>query len=222
MKRKIKGLPIFDRPREKLLRYGVSRLKDEELLAIIFSTGYKDQDVLSLSKKVIKMISNLKIDDLDKNDLKEINYLGQVKKCQLIATVELGRRWFVNKKIKSILQPKDIWEEMRDYRDKKKEYFFVYYLDSRNTILKRELISIGILNQSIAHPREIFEPAIRYLAAEIILVHNHPSGQLEPSDEDLVFTKRIIKAGEFIGIEVADHLIITKDGYFSFAENKLI
>lgn len=222
MKKKIKGLPIFDRPREKLLRYGVSRLKDEELLAIIFSTGNKDEDVLSLSKKVIKMMVDLKIDELDKNDLKEINYLGQVKKCQLLATVELGRRWFGNKKIKPILKPKDIWEEMRDYRDKKKEYFFVYYLDSRNAILKKELISIGILNQSIAHPREIFEPAIRYLAAEIILVHNHPSGELEPSEEDLIFTKRIIKAGELLGIKVVDHLIITKDGYFSFAENKLI
>lgn len=222
MIKKIKELPAFERPRGKLLRYGVSRLKDEELLAIIFSTGKKNEDVLSLSKKVLEKIPEEKIEKLSLVDLGRLDWLGTVKKCQLLALVELGRRWFGAKKKRLILQPKDIWEELRDYRDKKKEYFFVYYLDSRNTEINRELISVGTLNQNIAHPREVFEPALRYLAAQIILVHNHPSGELEPSEEDLHLTKNLTKAGKFLGIEVIDHVIIAKDGYFSFAEEKLI
>lgn len=222
MRKKIKDLPLFERPREKLLRYGVSRLKDEELLAIIFSTGKKDKDVLSLSKKVLEIINEEKINNLNSDDLKEIDWLGIVKKCQFLAVVELGRRWFGSKKRRLILQPKDIWDELREYRDKKKEYFFAYYLDSRNTEIKKELISIGNLNQSIAHPREIFEPAIRYLAAQIILVHNHPSGETEPSEEDLILTKKMIEAGKILGIKIIDHIIIAKDSYFSFAENKLL
>lgn len=222
IKQKIKKLPFFDRPREKLFRYGVSRLKDEELLAIIFSVGKKNDDVLSLAQKVLHKIPEEKLQNLSLNNLKELDWLGKVKQCQLLALVELGRRWFGEKKKKLILQPKDIWEELRDYRDKKKEYFFVYYLDSRNSEIKKELISIGTLNQSIAHPREIFEPALRYLAAQIVLVHNHPSGDVEPSEEDLALTKKLIAASELLGIEIIDHVIIAKDGYFSFAENKLI
>lgn len=222
MRKKIRDLPSFERPREKLLRYGVSRLKDEELLAIIFSTGNKNKDVLSLSKKVLEIIGEGKINDLNLNHLKEIDWLGVVKKCQFLAVVELGRRWFGNKKRRLILQPKDIWDELREFRDKKKEYFFAYYLDSRNTEIKKELISIGNLNQSIAHPREIFEPAIRYLAAQIILVHNHPSGEPDPSEEDLILTKKMIESGKILGIKIIDHVIITKDSYFSFAENKLL
>lgn len=222
MRKKIKQMAVFDRPREKLLRYGVSRLKDYELLAIIFSIGKKNEDVLSMSKKVLEKISEEKIEDLSFNDLKEVDWLGKVKKCQFLALVELGRRWFGTKKNRLILQPKDIWEEMRDYRDKKKEHFFVYYLDSRNSQIKKELISIGSLNQSIAHPREVFEPAIRYLAAQIILVHNHPSGEIQPSEEDLILTKKLVEGGKLLGIEVIDHVIISKEGYFSFAENKLI
>ncbi len=221
-KKKIKQLPSFERPREKLLRYGSSRLTEAELLAIIFGTGSKKEDVVSLSKKVLERLGEERLTELKMEDLSLIKELGQVKKCQLLALVELGRRWFGEKRKRQILQPKDIFEELREFRDKKKEYFFVFYLDTRNTEIKRELISVGSLNSNIAHPREIFEPAIRYLSAQIILVHNHPSGDSQPSEEDLELTRKIVEGGKILGIEVLDHVIITKDSYFSFAENKLI
>ncbi len=221
-KKKIKQLPSFERPREKLLRYGPSRLTEAELLAIIFGTGSKKEDVVSLSKKILERLGEERLTELKMGDLLSIQELGQVKKCQLLALVELGRRWFGEKRKIQILQPKDIFEELREFRDKKKEYFFVFYLDTRNTEIKRELISVGSLNSNIAHPREIFEPAIRYLSAQIILVHNHPSGDPQPSEEDLELTRKIVEGGKILGIEVLDHVVITKENYFSFAENKLL
>jgi DNA repair protein RadC len=219
---KIKQLPSFERPREKLLRYGETKLTDAELLAIIFGTGKKGEDVLTLTKNFLKKIDEEKLKELTINEIKNLQNLGKVKAFQLLALLELGRRWFGQQQKKEIIHPKDIWEELWQYREQKKEHFFVYYLDVRNTVIKRELVAIGILNSTLAHPREIFEPAVRHLAAQIILVHNHPSGDATPSEEDLLLTKRLIKAGKILGIEVLDHVIITKDGYFSFAEKKII
>jgi DNA repair protein RadC len=209
---KIKQLPSFERPREKLLRYGETKLTDAELLAIIFGTGKKGEDVLTLTENFLKKTDEEKLKELTVKEIKNLQNLGKVKSCQLLALLELGRRWFGKQQKKEIIHPKDIWEELWQYREQKKEHFFVYYLDVRNCIL----------NSTLAHPREIFEPAVRHLAAQIILVHNHPSGDATPSEEDLLLTKRLIKAGKILGIEVLDHVIITKDGYFSFAEKKLM
>ena len=120
------------------------------------------------------------------------------------------------------LKPQDIWDTLRDIREHKKEHFVVFYLDTRNQEIKRDIVSIGTLNYNLVHPREVFEPAIRNLSAGIIVAHNHPSGCLEPSDEDLSLTKRLVQAGKLLGIEVLDHVIVTCDGYMSFKQKSLL
>lgn len=120
------------------------------------------------------------------------------------------------------LKPRDIWEELRDVREHMKEHFVVFFLDTRNQEIRREVVSIGTLNYSLVHPREVFEPAVKNLAASIIVAHNHPSGSLEPSDEDLSLTKRLSQAGRLLGIELLDHVIVTKEGFMSFKQKGLL
>jgi DNA repair protein RadC len=156
------------------------------------------------------------------NDLKKYPGLGPAKACEIVACFELGKRLLKDKKAQIYLTPKEIWEELKDLRDNKKEHFVIFYLDSRNQEIKREIISVGSLNANLVHPREVFEPAVRNLAAQIILAHNHPSGDPEPSEDDLEVTKRLIECGKILGIEVIDHIIITKTGFISFKEKKLI
>jgi DNA repair protein RadC len=120
------------------------------------------------------------------------------------------------------LSAKEIWQELRDYRNSKKEHFFIFYLDSRNQEIKREIVSIGSLNMNSVHPREVFEPAIKNSAAQVILSHNHPSNKTEPSESDLLLTKRLVEAGKLLGIEIIDHIIIAENGYFSFKAKKLL
>lgn len=122
----------------------------------------------------------------------------------------------------AFLKPKDVWEALRDVRENKKEHFVVFFLDTRNTEIKREIVSIGTLNYNLVHPREVFEPAVRNLAASIIVAHNHPSGCLEPSDEDLSLTKRLSQAGKLLGIELLDHVIVTREGFMSFKQKGLL
>ena len=127
-----------------------------------------------------------------------------------------------DKKSCLILSPKEVWEELKDIRDNKKEHFVIFFLDSRNQEIKREIISVGSLNANLVHPREVFEPAIRYLASHIIIAHNHPSGDTEPSQEDLEITKRLSEVGKILGIEIIDHVIVAKDKFLSFKEQKLL
>lgn len=134
---------------------------------------------------------------------------------------ELAKR-FSGKRPGIYLKPRDIWEELRDIREQKKEHFVVFFLDTRNQEIKREIISIGTLNYNLVHPREVFEPAVKNLAASVIVAHNHPSGCLEPSDEDLSLTKRLTQAGKLLGIELLDHVIVAKTGFSSFKEKGLI
>ena len=140
---------------------------------------------------------------------------------RLRAVTELGRRLSA-KKPRMFLKPRDVWEELRDVRAQKKEHFVVFFLDTRNQEIKREIVSIGTLNYNLVHPREVFEPAVRNLAASVIVAHNHPSGTMEPSDEDLSLTKRLTQAGKILGIEVLDHVIVGRDGFMSFKEKGLI
>lgn len=117
-----------------------------------------------------------------------------------------------------MLSPKDVWEEMKDIRDNKKEHFIIFFLDTRNQEISREIISVGSLNANLVHPREVFEPAVRNLAAQIIVAHNHPSGDTEPSKEDLEITQKLVEAGDILGIEIIDHIIVAKDCYLSLKE----
>jgi len=222
IKKKIKDLPKVERPREKLIQYGPEKLSNSELLAILLRSGKKGENVIELANKILKKFSKDELPNLTFNDLKDYSGLGPAKACEIIACFELGKRLLKDKKAEIYLQPKEIWEELKDLRDHKKEHFVIFYLDSRNQEIKRETISVGSLNANLVHPREVFEPAVRHLAAQIILVHNHPSGDSEPSEDDLLLTKRLVEAGKILGIEVIDHIIITKNEFISFKEKNLL
>ncbi len=212
---RVKDMPRVEQPREKLEKYGVERLSSEELLAIILRTGTKGQNVLDMSYALIKLHGdNLK--DLNLDEMSKFHGLGKVKSMQLIACFELGKRFLQNKKSKLIMTPQDVWTEMKDISEMKKEHFVAFFLDSRNQQIKREIISIGTVSASLVHPREVFEPAIRYSASQIIVSHNHPSGMLEPSNADEQITSKLIEAGKILGIELFDHIIVTKESWYSF------
>ena len=210
---KIKDIPKLDRPREKLEKYGPGKLSDAELLAILLRTGTKDLNVLKLSQKVLQKFENQKLVDINIDELKKIHGLGSVKACEIIACFELGRRMLKDRKSSILLSPKDVWERMEDIRGSKKEHFVVFYLDSRNQEIKREIVSVGTLNESLIHPREVFEGAIKHNAAGIILAHNHPSGDTEPSEADIEITKKLIHAGKILDIKIINHVIITSTSY---------
>lgn len=219
---KIKDLPKVDRPREKLEKYGPEKLSNSELLAILLGTGVKGVNVVELSNKILRKFSNGGLAKASFKELKNTFGLGEAKACEISACFELGRRLLQNKQSALLLTPKDVWDELKDIRDHKKEHFVVFFLDSRNQEIKREIISVGSLNANLVHPREIFEPAVRHLAAQIVIAHNHPSGDPEPSEEDLIITKRLSEAGKIMGIEIIDHIIVTKTDRFSFKEKALI
>jgi len=221
-KKTIKDLPKVERPREKLMQYGPEKLSNSELLAILLRSGKKGENVIELANKILKKFSKDELPNLTFNDLKDYSGLGPAKACEIVACFELGKRLLKDKKAEIYLKPKEIWEELKDLRDHKKEHFVIFYLDSRNQEIKREIISVGSLNANLVHPREVFEPAVRHLAAQIILAHNHPSGDPEPSEDDLEITKRLTESGKILGIEVIDHIIITKTGFISFKEKNLI
>lgn len=214
----IHDLPRIERPREKLMQYGPSKLTDRELLAVIIRTGRKGENALEMAQRVFRQIKLGDFPEMTFSEFRKITGIGQSKACEIMACVELGRRIFLDKKvtISQILSPQDVFYKLEDIRASKKEHFIVFFLDARNQEIKRELISIGTINANLVHPREVFEPAVKYLAVQIIIAHNHPSGNLEPSQEDIAITKRLIEAGKILGIEVIDHIIVTLDSFSSF------
>lgn len=223
----IKEMPENERPREKLIRYGSNTLSNSELLAILIRTGSREQSALELANTIIssdnngiRFLANSTVEELSK-----IKGIGESKACQIIAAIELGNRLSrstleFKKTIRSPKDVKDIF--INDMRFLEKEHFKVVFLNTKNEIIAFETISIGSLNASIVHPREVFNRAIKKSSASIILLHNHPSGNPEPSKEDINVTKRLIEAGKIIGIEVLDHIIIGDGEYFSLKENSLI
>ncbi len=218
----IQDMPRVERPREKLMRYGPDKLADEELLAIILRTGARGRNVLDMAGDLLSRFGRAEIARAGFAELKGAPGLGPARACEIAAVFELGRRYLNGKKTGIYLKPRDIWEELRDIRDQKKEHFVVFFLDTRNQEIKRDIVSIGTLNYNLVHPREVFEPAVRNLAASVIVAHNHPSGCLEPSDEDLSLTKRLSQAGKLLGIELLDHVIVTKEGFMSFKQKGLL
>ena len=219
---KIKDLPKVDRPREKLEKYGPERLSNSELLAILLRTGSEGINVVELSNKILKKFSS---DGLSKASVKELKNtfgLGAAKACEIVACFELGHRLLKNKQSVLLLTPQDVWDQLKDIRDNKKEHFVIFFLDARNQEIKREIISVGSLNVNLVHPREVFEPAVRHLAAQVIIAHNHPAGDPSPSQEDSEITKQLVDAGKLLGIEVKDHVIVSKTSHFSFKEHKLL
>ena len=219
---KIKDLPKVDRPREKLLKYGTDKLLSHELLAILLGAGIKGVNVIELSKNVLKVVEKIGIEKVTVENLRDVKGLGEAKSLQIISALELGRRLLKGKKSELLMSPRDVWEQMSDLREQKKEHFVVFYLDSRSQIIQREIISIGTLNASLVHPREVFELAIKHNTAQIIVSHNHPSGNAEVSYNDIEVTKRLIQAGKILGIEILDHVVVAKTDFSSFKERNLL
>lgn len=211
-------MPRIERPIDKMIRYGASeKLTNADLLSIMLRA-----DTEAVARRVLRTCPVPA--DLAARSLSDLKAAGldEAQACELLAAFELGRRLLGGKKAGIYLKPRDIWEELRDIREAKKEHFVVFYLDTRNQEIKRDIVSIGTLNCNLVHPREVFEPAVRNLAASVIVAHNHPSGCLEPSDEDLSLTKRLSQAGKLLGIELLDHVIVAKGGFMSFKEKGLL
>ncbi len=222
--RTLKELPLVDRPREKLQRLGSAALSDTELLAILLGSGTKDMNVLELAGRLLKRHGAKALPKLSVDELKAIKGVGVAKACQLVACFELARR-LLSKEDEGetiIREPQDAYTLTKDLQAAKKEHFVVLYLDARNKVLKKETISIGTLTASLVHPREVFQPAVGLSAASVILVHNHPSGHTEPSQDDLALTRRLIEAGKLMGIEVLDHLIVGHKKFLSLREAGLL
>lgn len=217
--RLIKDFSPEEKPREKLKNLGLHAVENVELMAILLGSGTKGENVLQLADKVLDMIKHeLFFQEISLEDLMEIKGIGLSKASTILAGIELGRRLQLedNRRSIQINNPQSI----ADYyytklRHEMKEHFCVLLLDTKNRIIAEEKISEGSLNASIVHPREVFKPAIRKSANSVILIHNHPSGDTEPSREDIEVTKRLVEAGEIIGISVLDHIIIGDHQYLS-------
>lgn len=205
---KIKDLSKVDLPREKIEKYGPKKLADHELLAILLGSGIKGLNVLELSKRILKTLQKIGVEKIALKELTEVKGLGNVKAAQVLAAIEFGKRLAAGER-PEVLSPKDVWKLCADIRDSKREHFVAFYLDTQNRLIERQIISIGTLSSSLVHPRELFEPAVALHAASVILVHNHPSGVCDPSDEDIIITKRLLRAGDLMGISVVDHVIIS-------------
>ena len=177
--------------------------------------------MLELSKKILETIKRLGVKKVTLADLLKIKGLGEAKASQVFALLELGKRLNIANK-QEILSPSDVWNFCADIRALQREHFVAFYLDTQNCLIERQTISIGTLNSSLVHPREVFEPALAFHAASIIIAHNHPSGELSHSREDREVTKRLVEAGKIIGIDVIDHIILSKSSYLSFQQTKIL
>ena len=215
---KIKDLPDSSKPRERFLKYGKEALSDAELFAIILRTGTINENVVDMSNRLIKEYSLEKLYDCSLKELQKIKGIGPSKAMQILAMSELGKRYNNSKKpIKKISSAKDVFNYFHEkLKNEKQEHFYVLILNSQNHIIKEELISKGVLDSAIIHPREVFKPAIKHSASKIILAHNHPSGNPNPSNEDLEITKKLIEAGKLIDIKIIDHVIIGDGEWWSW------
>lgn len=223
----IKDLPLSERPREKLISHGVEALSNAELLALIIKVGNQEETAIEVAQKILSRDNRgiAYLSDVSLEELMEVKGIGESKACQILATIEIGKR--LNRvgpqdkvKVSSpIVLVNLLMDEMRYLC---KEHFKIAILDTKNQILAIENISIGTLNASIVHPRDVFKISIKRNANSIILIHNHPSGDPNPSNEDISITNRLIDAGNLIGIKVLDHIIIGDNKYISFKEKNLV
>jgi DNA repair protein RadC len=223
---KIKDWPVSERPREKLLHRGPRALSDAELLAILIRAGTGKHTALDLARKILTQERNLRgIAAKTAQELMRMKGVGEAKAVELLAAFEIGRRLQGMKEEEKMVirSPEDVAQFMIPrLRDRTKEVFVVLVLNSKNGLKHEAELSEGTLNASLVHPREVYKVAIDHLAASIIVVHNHPSGNREPSREDIEITKQLVESGKIIGIPLRDHLIIAGEGYTSFAERGIL
>jgi DNA repair protein RadC len=216
---RIRDLPQEEKPREKLIKYGPGALSVAELLTVVLNAGTKKEGVLAMSRRLLKEYGeNALISQKDPKKVQAALGIPLVKACQLVATFELGRRFFkapAAGRPMTIRTASQVFEYLKDMRDLPKEHLRGLYLDSHYQLIHDELISVGSVTANIIHPREVFRPALEHSASAVILAHNHPSGVLKPSDADVAITRQIVEAGKIMGIGVLDHVIITKTKFAS-------
>jgi len=206
----VSKLPTFKRPREKLKELGPQNLSSEELLAIILSTGTKKHNVISLSKVLLKKFPVEYLSRITMEQLTKVDGMGEVKAGKVLAAIELGMRSVGETRKISIKSVEDVVREVHDIRNQNKEHLVALYLNARNELLLKQTIAIGTLNQNIIEPRDVFADALRNPCAAVVLAHNHPSGDSAPSDQDILFTKKLQQAGDLLGIKVLDHIIVAE------------
>lgn len=225
---KIKEWPVDDRPREKYLQKGNYGLTDAELLAIIIGKGIRNKSALDLARELLKRVGSIKqLSEKSVGELVQfrISGLGRAKIIAILAALDLGRRSLSRKNEKKIAfkHPRDVYEYYYPLiGNLKHELFKVAAVDGRNFLLRDTTISKGILDASLVHPREVFKFALNENASVLFLIHNHPSGVLKPSDDDLKVTERLRYAGDIMGVRVIDHVIIADKGYYSFSQHNLL
>ena len=220
---KMKDVPELERPRERLINFGAENLSDDELLSIILKTGYKNMSVKNLSAYILsslKGIENLK--NVNFHEVKKIKGIGDAKACSLVALAEVCRR--MNRKVVSLIgiklnTPEKVYDFYKSKIDDFQEQFYCIYLDASKKVIEEKLLFIGTANYSLVHPRDVFKEAYVLNASSIICVHNHPSGEVRPSKEDVNLTIRLKEVGALTGVRVTDHIIIGNDKYYSFLEN---
>lgn len=220
---RLKDITLDNRPRERLHKYGASALSDAELLALILKTGSREENVIDLSNRLISKYGIDKLSSCSLRELQEIKGIGSAKASQILAIFEITKRRDLSASSgRQIRSAEDVYTcSFPKIGLLNKEHFMALYLDSKNRIIKDEIVSIGILNSSLVHPREVFRSAIKECANSIVLVHNHPSGDPLPSEEDDIISKKLFDVGKLLSIEVLDHVIIGKGSYYSF-KDKLV
>jgi DNA repair protein RadC len=222
----VRDLPRPERPRERLQKFGAEALSAQELLALIIGRGIPKKSVMNIAQELLVKFGNVKaISQATIEELSQIKGIGLAKAAQIKACFELGRREELEPELKNfdIKDPEAVIKAIRaSIKDKAKEHFKLILLNPRNKIIGISTISVGTLNASLVHPREVFKDAIMHSAASVVLAHNHPSGDPEPSEDDLKITKKLVDSGKILGIEVLDHIVIGKNIFCSFKERGLI
>lgn len=216
----IKDLPAHNRPREKLKERGASALTDEELVAAILGRGVEGQDLGTISRRVAKLIQKHK-EKLSVDHLIAVRGVGLAKAAQILSAFELARRHLIKDTVK-ITGAQDVMPLLADIADKKQEHFVCISLNGAHEVIKKRIVTIGLVDRSQVHPREVYADVISDRAAAVIFAHNHPSGDLKPSNSDLKIHEQLTEAGKILGIRILDHLVVTRKGYYSFQEIGLI
>jgi DNA repair protein RadC len=216
MNKRMKDIPEQDRPREKLLRKGAGALSDQELLAVLLGKGTPGMDVMELAAKLAKVIDEKGL-TVRAEDLQGFEGMGDAKATLILAALEFARRRIKPEGVK-IETPADLLPHVRHYADRKQEHFLCATINGANEIINIRVVSIGLIDRTPVHPREVFGDALSDRASAIIVAHNHPSGSLEPSAFDIEVTKQLKAAGIVMGIALLDHIIFNRSGYFSFLE----
>ena len=208
-------------PREKLLEGNIYSLSDTELLALLLGSGTKNYSIFSIAKQLLQKLDSYHASDISIKHLLRINGLGQAKAMSILAALEIGRRRFIPRKWR-VKCPLEILPLLSHYSDRDQEHFIVITLNGANEVLSKQVVSVGLLNKTLVHPREVFTFAVKDHAVSVILAHNHPSGNVEPSPEDIEVTQNLVKAGKILNISVLDHIIFYTTNYYSFfGEGKL-